>query len=447
MGGTVAAEPPGAPTGLARIGAHTFLFSALTLVVNLASGVIIARGMGADGRGELTAVLTIAVVGVWIFGMGSIPAASYHGARHPDDAGRLLATWLALMVPIGAVGIGVFALLCPVLLAAQEPGTVGLARLFMLSMLPSLMLQAASGVLLGVHDFLFVNVASFLRFVAIVGAYVALLVGGVLVVWSALLVNAVVDAAFAAIYVRRVVARYGWARPDLALGRRTLWYGFRAHGTQVGGIVNGRVDLLLLPAFLTAVSVGLYAVATSVSGIVFALANALALVVLPAAARDGGRRTEIVMRATYATLVIGVVLGAVVAAVATPAVRIVYGAEFLGSAEAIRLLLPGTVALAMAGVLGSGLYALERPGLAAVAQVPGIVVTVVGLLLFLRAGGIVAAAIVSSVAYATVLATSLWLYRRAAGVPWRALWVRPFTVADLRRLAPVMRGRHRRAGS
>jgi hypothetical protein len=62
---------------------------------------------------------------------------------------------------------------------------------------------------------------------------------------------------------------------------------------------------------------------------------------------------------------------------------------------------------------------------AAASQALGVLVTVVGLTLFLRAGGTEAAAIVSSVAYATVFGSALVLYRRAANLPWREFVIFP----------------------
>jgi hypothetical protein len=52
-------------------------------------------------------------------------------------------------------------------------------------------------------------------------------------------------------------------------------------------------------------------------------------------------------------------------------------------------------------------------------QAAGLVVTVVGLLVFLPSGGITAAAIVSTVAYGTVFVSALVAYQRATGLAWR----------------------------
>ena len=69
-------------------------------------------------------------------------------------------------------------------------------------------------------------------------------------------------------------------------------------------------------------------------------------------------------------------------------------------------------------VLWSGLYAANRPFTATIAQVAGALVTVVGLLLFLRVGGVNAAALVTTASYTVVFVAALFLYRRAADLGW-----------------------------
>jgi uncharacterized membrane protein len=79
------------------------------------------------------------------------------------------------------------------------------------------------------------------------------------------------------------------------------------------------------------------------------------------------------------------------------------------------------VLYAGAGVLWSGLYAVDRPFTAALTQVAGVIVTVVGLLVFLEQGGIRAAALISTISYTLVFASALVAYRRAAGLSWGQL--------------------------
>jgi O-antigen/teichoic acid export membrane protein len=233
----------------------------------------------------------------------------------------------------------------------------------------------------------------------------------------------------------------GWAtlpgrvsRPDWTAVRASFWYGIRAHGTNLGGMTTSRLDMVIIPAFLAASSVGLYSVATNISWVIVSTTGALAAIVLPAAARDPGGGVHTVVRSLQATFVFGCAAALSIAVVAQFALRTLYGAAFLAADLPLRILLPGAVCYACAHVLWSGLYALERPLTAAACQGVGVILTVAGLAVFLRRGGIVAAAVVSTVSYSVVFFLALVLYRRAADVPWRRL----FDVPRLR-LAPVTR--------
>jgi len=176
---------------------------------------------------------------------------------------------------------------------------------------------------------------------------------------------------------------------------------------------------MIIPAFLGASSVGLYSVATNVSWAVVSISAAIAAIVLPAAARNVEEGVSVVVRSLQATFLVAALLALVIGLVGGFALRLLYGGAFEEGLAPLRLLLPGSVCYACAAVLWSGLYALERPLTAAASQALGLVVTVAGLTLFLRAGGIEIAALVSTLAYAVVFAAALVLYRRAAKLTWR----------------------------
>jgi O-antigen/teichoic acid export membrane protein len=414
---------------LARAGLLTLAATAGTLLVNVVTGVLIARVLGPSGRGAVTAVLAAPVLVAWLFGMGCAAAATYHQSRHPDDAPRLVSTWLVLGVPLALMGIVVGELLLPHLLAAQSEHTLFLARLLMLTLALTFLGDLMNGIVLGDQDFVFYNAVRVVQPLAVAVAYAALWVGNALTVTTAVAATVAVSAACALGLSARVLRRHGLARPSRALGRTTLWYGARAHSTFTAGLVNTRLDVMIIPAFVGASTVGLYSVATSVSWIVVTVAGSIGAIVFPAAAARGPEGRYIVLKSLYATLAVGVLLAGVVAAVAGVGVELVYGPDFAGSVEPLRVLLAGAVLYAAAGTVCAGLYALDRPFTAAVAQLCAAAFTVAGLTLFLRDGGIQAAAIVSTAAYALVfvIATALWC--RAAGLRWRELFPAPSRMA------------------
>jgi O-antigen/teichoic acid export membrane protein len=401
-----------------RTQAFTFGSSTLILIVNVITGVLIARALGADGRGEITAIMALPATIGWIFAMGCLQAVSYHQARHPEDAGRLISSWLVLLVPLSAIAIIAGYALLPALFSSQTDAATDLARIFLLTIVSQLFAEVTFGILLGDHDFFFYNVVRFLQPTLTAAAYVVLWLIGEFTVGSALLFTFLVSAALSGVVLVRVLRRHGLARPSTALMRSSLWYGVRAHGANVGGLVNARLDLVIIPAFLTAAAVGLYAIAIAAASVIPIIAGALSALVLPAAARQGKRGVRTVIRSLHTTLAVALGLALGLAVLAEPAITLVYGADFEGSVSPLRLLLPGTVLYAAASVLWSGLYAANRPLTATVAQLAGAVVTVAGLLLFLKGGGVNAAALVTTASYTVVFVVALLLYKRATALGW-----------------------------
>jgi O-antigen/teichoic acid export membrane protein len=416
---------------LVRAGVVTYAFSGLTLAASLVSGVISARALGPSGRGVAVALVTVAQLAGFLLSLGVSKSLSYFIARRPQDGPALLTTWSLMLVPLAAVAVGGAELLLPVIFSADDPQAVEIGRWFMLTIVLVVGLELNGGLLLGAHDYLAFNALRFAQAAIMALSFAVLWPLDALTVTSALIAPTVGSALVLSAGMARSVRRLGLGPVHPRLGLRTLWYGVRGHGVMVAATVNARLDVAMLPAFVAAASVGLYSVATNVSLIVFQLASTFAALVLPAAARDPARGPAKVLGSLHATVAIAGVLALAIGVLAGPLLGIVYGGEFRAAAGSLQLLLPGAVLFAGASIVTSGLYAAGRPFTAAVPQLAGMAVTVAGLLLFLPSGGVTAAAIVSSVSYATVFATSLVAYKAVARIPWGGFVPTPARVRAL----------------
>jgi glycosyltransferase involved in cell wall biosynthesis/O-antigen/teichoic acid export membrane protein len=406
------------PFSLWRQGLMAVTSSGLTLAVSLVSGILIARQLGTEGRGELTAILILTAMLGWAFAAGVSQAAEYYQAREPEHGGRLITTWLLLILVLGAVAAAAGELLAPVLMAAQSGSTIQLARLYVLTAFTVPLTELFVGVLLGDHDFGFFNIFRVAQPVAMTVLFVLLWALHSFTLTTALAATLVSGLAGIVVLAVRAIGRHGLGRPSPRLALTSFWYGLRAHGNTLAGMANLRLDLLIIPAILAASTVGLYAVATSVAWLIVALSSNLSSVVLAAAARQGPDGTRTVLTSLQATLVVALAIAVGLALLADLLVPFVYGRAFADSVLPLRLLLPGAVLYAGANIVLSGLYAANRPLTAALTQVGGLVITVVGLLVFLRLGGIVAAALVSTASYAVVFVLAVVFYKRAAGLAW-----------------------------
>lgn len=404
--------------GLVRAGLVTYLFSGLTLVANLVTGIVTARALGPSGRGVTVALTTVSQLAGFLFAFGVAQSLSFFIARRPQDGGSLLTTWALMLLPLAALAVGLAQLLLPTIFPTDEQA-VTIGRWFMFTIVVVIGQELNYGLLLGVQDFLIYNVLRFAQPLLVAVTFVVLWRLDELTVESALLVSTLGAALILAVGMARSVGSLGLGRFDLSLGLRSLWFGVRGQGSLVAANVTARLDVAMLPAFVASASVGLYSVATNISLIVYQLSNTFAGLVLPSAARDPERGPYKVIGSLWASLVAAGLLAVALAIFAEPLLGLVYGDEFRDAAESLRLLLPGAVLFAGSSILSAGIYAAGRPFTATVTQLLGMVVTIVGLVIFLGSGGITAAALVSSVSYATIFLATLIAYKRVSGTPWR----------------------------
>jgi O-antigen/teichoic acid export membrane protein len=413
---------------LARDAGLTYAATAVTLGVSFLAGVIIARSLGPSGRGILTATLTLTDIASAIFAVGATGTVAYHVARRPSDGACLLSTWTLMLLPLCAIGIGVSQLLVPVLFAAQSEHTQDLARLYVLTLLITMLVQPLNGLIAGERRVGLWNAVRVAQPLGVLVLLLVLLAADELTVETALVANVAAVLIAAAAAVVFTLRRHGWAPPSLEVGRASLHYGLRGLPATFTQAVNMRLDLLIMPAFLAASSVGLYSVATNVSWLIVAVSSPLWWLVMPAAADQGPFGVHTVLASFHATLAISIGLAGLLAVTGWILVPAVYGDAFSPAVTSLYLLLPGCVLLAASTIITSGIYGAGRPFMSAVPHVLGSVVTIVGLLLFLERGGIQAAAIVTSTAYAVVFVVALVVYRRVAGLRWRNLLRSPAVV-------------------
>jgi O-antigen/teichoic acid export membrane protein len=420
-----------------RAGAVTYLFSVLGLGANLVSGIVTARGLGPSGRGLTVALSAVVQLVGFFFAMGAAQSLSYFIARRATDGPRLFTTWILILAPLSVLAIVVGELLLGTIFSVHNSQAISVGRWFMCTVVLVIALEFNAGLLLGAHDFFYFNALRFAQPALMASSLFVLWRVGALTVTSALIATTAATGIVLAVGIGRSVRRVGVGRPDMRLGLETLWYGVRGHGLLIATNLNARLDLAILPAFVAAFSVGVYSVATNVSLIVYQLSNTFAALVLPAAARDPARAREKVLGALFATLAIAAAMALLLGLFAAPVLGLVYGRSFRQAAPTLQLLLPGAVLFAGSSILSAGIYAAGRPFTTTLTQLSGMVVTVVGLTLFLRTGGITAAAIVSTTAYTTVFVSTLVVYKMINALPWRSFLPTPARLRALTAQSPA----------
>jgi O-antigen/teichoic acid export membrane protein len=358
--------------------AQTLLANVLILGVNVATGIITARLLGATGRGEQAAmglwphVLPLALT----FGLPS--ALLYNLKRDPKGASRLFSGALLMGTFLGGLATALGVLLIPELLTGYSAEVVSFAQLLMF-LAPLMMLtQVLSSMLQARGEFGLYNAVRYLN------PLLTLLTLGLLAltyhltpfnsalayVWPTLPI-----ALWALIRLWRIYRPtwrgLGWAIKDLTP------YGVRSYGVEFLGNLSPHLDRVLVVGLVTPAAMGLYVVAQSVALMLNVFVSAAAMVLFPKAS---GRSLQEVMylteRAASGSLAVTVLAAIGLALFGPWVLGLLYGQEFLDAVPIFRLLLFAAVLNGTDQVLAQAFMASDRPGMVTLLQSAGIVLSV-----------------------------------------------------------------------
>lgn len=417
----VAAQPGTARPGTGRprarlsgVVAWLTVANALSAATGFVTGPLLARALGASGRGDLQAIivplqLTPVVVS---FGITAFTYRTLPRGRTVDEVVPSLGLPLLL---IGLIVAAAAVPLADAFAAGRETVRTFLIIGFVSTPL-ALLIVLLSSSLAALERWRAVVAMSVIPFVVTFVAIVSLDAFGRLTVGTAAAATifgsllAVTPGLPLLLAIRRPTFRISLAREGISFGVRS-WLGGLAQ------TANLRLDQVLMITLVPARQLGLYAVATTISGAFGLLAGAVSP---PLMTRIGSGERHLMPQAVRMTVAVTVGLNLAVGLVTPFLLPVLFGPEFRAATPMAIVLLAGSVPLAGASVLSTALQADGVPLIPSIGEGIALVVTVVGLILLLPPLQGMGAAIVSLVAYAASFLFQLVMARRRIGAPLRA---------------------------
>jgi O-antigen/teichoic acid export membrane protein len=163
------------------------------------------------------------------------------------------------------------------------------------------------------------------------------------------------------------------------------------------------LDQLVLAAFVSPASLGVYAVCVGIAQAPAALASGPRQVLLARAAKS--QNLDEIPKVAHAIIVIAVVTGLVAGYWSGPLLSAIFGSEFGGAAIVLGILVAATGFDIALGLLSTGLIAVGRIKSAAINQSVGLLLTAIVLpIVVASGGGILSAAIIRLVSSAAACA-------------------------------------------
>jgi O-antigen/teichoic acid export membrane protein len=377
------------------------------------SGVLAARMLGVEDRGNLALLVLFPAVLSQIGSLGLPLATTYELSKHPRARGELVRR---LATPVAAQAVTLVLVHAAILAGIfwSDPHPVRLAALVTLGAVPAALAQLYGlAILQGQQRFVAFNILRTLPAVAYSAAILGLFLADagtlerVTIAWIAC--SAVLGVATVLIALR--ASSLGDAREAIASIAAMLRFGLRGLLGSTSPIETFRLDQAVVGLFLSTASLGLYVAGLAFANLPRFIAQSIGYVAYP---RVAGRASEQEARGELwqffwlAVAVCSVVVVALEVSVGS-LVPFFFTHKFDGAVSLTRILLVSALFLSARRVLTDGVVGLGRPGLGTLAEVSSwafLVPALAVLTPLLGARGVALSLVVSSALSFGVL---LWL--------------------------------------
>ena len=366
-----------------------------TVAVNAVTGIVTARALSPSGRGELAAMVLWPMLFAGLTTCGLPAAVVYHMRSEPRRSGAFVG-WALLLSAVAAVAGTVIGWpLIPLWLSHHPPEVIRAAQWCLVTTLLCALTLTGRAAWEAQGYFVRSSLSQLVTPLCVV-------VGLAVLIWQ----DAMSPEWAAAVYVLAglpslfwILSAVGRHTPLSLDGGRPLWgrlshYGLRSYGVDLCGILAIYLDQALVVGLLNAASMGIYAVALSLSRVIGAVHASVAAIVFPRAVglAPDAMAAAVGRSARLGTMVSGGVGLAVLAAGPT-LLTWLYGPAYAAAGFILPILVLEAIVAGLAQVLLQGFLAAGRPGVATMVLGLGLAGSVPLFLILVPAYGVVGASV------------------------------------------------------
>lgn len=397
----------------------SFVNTALIQIINVATGILAARLLLPEGRGELAAIILWAGILAEFGNVGFYDAVLYRASTGALTPRALFAAISALSLGTAAILAGVAFLILPITLAGERPEVLTIALWFTAFYLPGYFGALLFGGLF--QGYGAIQIWNFLRLLVPVGYLAA-----IILFW---LTGASGVAGFAAasiaghflavgVGLSLIVAR-GWFAPWPPKGaiRSVLDYGWRVYVADILQAVRTRIDQAMVALYLGPAELGLYVVALTLAQAPVIFANTITYIAFPriSGTADPQARAALFGRYLRLALATAIALNVALAILDDWLIPLLFGAPFAPAVAICDVLLLTLVPYFAKWMYLQGLKAWDRPLHASRAELVGLIVAATTLALLLPRYGAMGAAWALVLSNVTTASVGAFLFHRVSG--------------------------------
>lgn len=402
----------------------TFITKIFFLGGSFIISIILARLLGPEGKGIVTALFVIPNMLVSLADLGVRQVSAYYIGQKKYSIQEIVSSSLILWIATSLMSMVVM------FVYYNLPGTPNYSWILIsiaIAYIPfKILVSYFNGILQGQQKILNMNVKFMIEFVV-------RLLAVILLVW--IFNFDVVGAALSILLTTLAVLVYSGS-----IIRKTAKLSFKyikgiPQDMLRKGIVfavalfiiklNYKVDILFLERMVSASELGIYTVGVNISELLWELPTAMSVVLFARSAnaksnKESTNRSAKLLRITWIPLL----LGALVLWIFAPfLVSLVYGQEFVLAGNVMRVLLPGTVVMVLFKILNADLSGRGKPLFAVKIYIVALTINIILNYLLIPMYGMYGAAMASTISYIIGGIVFSIAYHRYTGLPYKELFI------------------------
>lgn len=404
---------------------RNFIGDALSLIISkifilalsLGGSVILARGLGPDGRGLLAFLLVYPGLLTPLLEGGIRQAATFYVGKNKDPIEYILGA-VGLHFLVASV-LGTIVCIGLLLHAGNMQVSEQLAIVSALTIPATLASSYIRGVFLGKNDVKRFNSLSWIEKVIFVVALLILQFMDKLNVDNAILVT-LFSGMINSFFGIALLIKSGFPMPKV---NASVFWGMLKIGAVYAVALflitaNYRLDIILLDKLSDNETIGQYNVAMRLAELLWEIPAAIGVVTFArsAGATDNQALSRQLVRAVRITLFLIMLAACVLALIGEDLIILLYGQRFIPAAEMLQYLLPGVVIMTAFKIINTDMAGRGKPAFSIYIMLPCLIANIALNVYLIPIMGGAGAAITSSITYTLAGLMMMITYRYMTGI-------------------------------
>ena len=385
----------------------------------LVTGSLLARLLGAAGRGEFASIQLYGALFASICTSGLPAAVTYYTGVDNNKAGEYYLTGMAaaflIAVPVMLAGL----IAMPYLQFSQRPEVVSAARFYLLFIPLGIVTAFSLASLQGQMKMLLWNL---MRIIATVFWLIPVTWMFYFGVNDSIVISQIYLLFIFLFGCMILIILYNNLNGHIRFQKKLflpLWsYGLPTSFATFSQQSNLRLDQVFIATMLPPQLLGIYVVSIAWSAAHSPLIGAVSYVIVPHMTRLNSLvdQTTAICRITRTMVVINFALTACLLAVTPVSIQILFGTQFMGAVPIAYILIAGSVFSNVKGILAEGLRGMGRPKVVMKGELLGLVTSLILFPLLISWNGLSGVAMASIIGHAVTFGFLLIMLRKHSGV-------------------------------